>query len=84
MIVGTLLAKGGDFVRSNLWQCFVSSHKILRIRILTVGMSFLAPIAWAIFRDNYKHPTFLMLMALFYLMSKGRGWSKSLPVQKPG
>jgi hypothetical protein len=73
MIVGTLLANAGDFVRGNPWQRFVPSHEILRIHILTVGMPFLALIAWAIFRDNYQQPTIVVLMALFYLLPKGRG-----------
>ncbi len=72
MIVGTLLANAGDFVRGNPWQRFVPAHEILRIHILAVAMPFLALIAWALFRDNYQEPTIVVLMAVFYVMPKGR------------
>jgi hypothetical protein len=72
MIVGTLLANAGDFVRGNPWQRFVPAHEILRIHILAVAMPFLALIAWAVFGENYQQPTIVVLMAVFYVMPKGR------------
>ena len=70
--VGTLLANAGDFARGNPWQRFVPAHDILRIHIMVIGMPFLALIAWALFRENYQQPTIVVLMAVFYLMPKGR------------
>ena len=72
MTVGTLLANAGDFARGNPWQRFVPAHDILRIHIMVIGMPFLALIAWALFRENYQQPTIVVLMAVFYLMPKGR------------
>ena len=72
MIVGTLLANAGDFVQGNPWRRFVPAHEILRIHLMVVGMPFLALIAWALFRDDYQQPTIVVLLAMFYLMPKGR------------
>jgi len=72
MIVGTLLANAGDFVQGNPWRRFVPAHEILRIHLMVIGMPFLALIAWALFRDNYQQPTIVVLLAMFYLMPKGR------------
>ena len=72
MIAGTLLANAGDFVRGNPWQRFVPAHEILRMHVLAIGMPFLALIAWALFRDDYQQPTIVVLLAMFYLMPKGR------------
>jgi hypothetical protein len=84
MIVGTLLANAGDFVRSNPWRRFVPGHEILRMHILAVGMPFLALIAWALFGENFQQPTIVVLMAVFYLMPKSPGRRKPFAARDPG
>lgn len=48
------------------------------------AITLVALIAWALFGENFQQPTIVVLMALFYLMPKGRGRSLRPGVRTPG
>ena len=80
MIVGTLIANAGDFVKNRAWMGILlpfRSNEILRIHILTLGLPFVTLIAWALFKTAYQPITLVLLIGLFYLLPKKRKKNKT-------
>ena len=80
MILGTLIANAGDFVKNNPWKRILlpfQSNEILRIHILTLALPFITLIAWALFKTSYQPVTLMILIGLFYLLPKRRKKDKT-------
>ena len=80
MVLGTLIANAGDFVKNKTWKGILlpfRSNEILRIHILTLALPFVTLIAWALFKTAYQPITLVLLIGLFYLLPKKRKKNKT-------
>ena len=86
MVLGTLIANAGDFVKNKTWMGILlpfRSNEILRIHILTLALPFVTLIAWALFKTAYQPITLVLLIGLFYLLPKKRKKNKTSISQNP-
>jgi len=80
MVLGTLIANAGDFVKNKTWMGILlpfRSNEILRIHILTLALPFVTLIAWALFKTAYQPITLVILIGIFYLLPKKRKKGKT-------
>jgi len=72
MVLGTLAANGRELFDREPWKrvALPLQSEIVRIHVLTLGLPFIAMLAWFLFKDNYQRPAVILLMGLFYLMPR--------------
>lgn len=73
MIVATLFATAGDFLRNDPWERMVlpfKQNEILRIHLMVLLMPFLALLSWALFKDAYQPLTIILLIGIFFLIPR--------------
>jgi hypothetical protein len=72
MALGTLIASVPDLLRGDPWKRVLLpiQSEVIRMHVMVVALPFLTLLAWALFGTNYQPVTIVLLIALFFLLTK--------------